>query len=112
VCDANYNPSRYSPLYIAESSVSAYVGQEQDQFIQDASFVKLREVSATYTLPNRLIPGFRSASITLAARELALWSNYGGADPEVNQINTGLLAQDQAVLPPLSRIVATLNLTF
>lgn len=112
LCDANYHPSKYSPLYIAEANVGAYVAQAQDQFIQDASFIKLREVSATYTLPDRLIPGFRSASVTLAARELALWSKYGGADPEVNQVNTGLLAQDQAVMPPLSRIVATLNLTF
>ena len=72
----------------------------------------MREVSATYTLPDRLIPGFRSASITLAARELALWSKYGGVDPEVNASNSGLIAADQAVMPPLSRIVATLNLTF
>lgn len=111
-CDVNYHPSKYSQQYVAESSVGAYVGQEQDQFIQDASFIKLREVSATYTLPDRLIPGFRSASFTLAARELALWTKYGGPDPEVNVFNNGLLAGDQAVLPPLSRIVATLNLTF
>jgi len=112
LCDANYHPSKYAPQYIAESNFGAVVGQEQDQFIQDASFVKLRELSATYTLPDRLIPGFRSASVTLAARELALWTKYGGADPEVNQINNSLTAQDQAVMPPLSRIVATLNLTF
>jgi hypothetical protein len=112
LCDVNYRPSRYSPQYVAESSVAAYVGQAQDLFMQDASFIKLREVSATYTLPDRLIPGFRSASFTIAARELALWTKYGGADPEVNLFNTGLTAGDQAVMPPLSRIVATLNLTF
>jgi len=112
LCDVNYHPTKYSPQYVAEASVAAYVGQEQDVFMQDASFVKLREVSATYSLPDHLLPGIQHASFTLAARELALWTKYKGPDPEVNAYNSGLLTLDQAVMPPLSRVVATLNLTF
>jgi len=112
LCDVNYHPTKYSPQYVAEASVGSYVGQMQDVFFQDASFVKLREVSATYSLPDHLFPGIQHASFTLAARELALWTKYRGPDPEVNLFNSGLLSADQAVLPPLSRIVATLNLTF
>ncbi len=112
MCDVNYHPLNYDPIYAAEASTSAFVLQAQDRFFQDASFVKLREVSATYTLPERLIPGFQSASITLAARELGLWTDYNGIDPEVNQFATGLTSGDQGVTPPLSRIVATLNLSF
>jgi TonB-dependent SusC/RagA subfamily outer membrane receptor len=112
LCDVNYHPLKYSPTYVAEASFTGYLNQTQDQFFQDASFVKLREVSATYSLPDHLIPGFQHASFTLAARELALWTKYTGPDPEVNLFPTGLLQGDQAVTPPLSRIVATLNLTF
>jgi TonB-dependent starch-binding outer membrane protein SusC len=112
LCDVNYHPTKYSPTYVAEANITAYFSQTQDQFFQDASFVKLREVSATYSLPDHLIPGFNHASFTLAARELALWSKYTGPDPEVNLFPTGILQGDQAVTPPLSRIVATLNLTF
>jgi TonB-linked SusC/RagA family outer membrane protein len=112
LCDVNYHPSNYAPQYVAEASVAGYVGQMQDQFFQDASFVKLREVSATYTLPDHLLRGVTHASITVAARELALWTNYRGPDPEVSLNPTGLIVGDQAVIPPLSRIVATLNLTF
>lgn len=112
MCDVNYRPTKYSPLLVAESNIGAYVNQEDDQFFQDASFVKLREISATYSLPDRLIPGIRHASFTLAARELHIWTKYTGPDPEVNQVPTGLISQDQAVLPPLSRFIATLNLTF
>lgn len=112
LCDVNYHPLNYSPLYVAEASVASFVQQSRDQFIQDASFVKLREVSATYTLPDRVVRGFQHASFTLSARELALWTNYRGPDPEVNISPTSLLASDQAVLPPLSRFTATLNLTF
>ena len=112
LCDANYHPTKYSPQYVAEASVTGYLTQTQDVFFQDASFVKLREVSATYFLPDHLLPGIQHASFTLAARELALWTKYRGPDPEVNLFATGLLTGDQAVIPPLSRVVATLNLTF
>ena len=112
LCDVNYHPTKYSPLYVAEASIPGFFTQTQDQFFQDASFVKLREVSATYSLPDHLIRGFQHASFTLAARELALWTKYKGPDPEVSLFPTGLLTGDQAVTPPLSRIVATLNLTF
>jgi len=112
LCDINYHPNKYSAVQVAEANVGAYVNQAVDQYFQDASFVKLREVSATYSLPDRLIPGVRHASFTLAARELHIWTKYTGPDPEVNDAPTGLIAQDQAVLPPLSRFIATLNLTF
>lgn len=112
LCDVNYHPLKYSPQYVAEASITGFVNQTRDQFFQDASFVKLREVSATYFLPDHLVPGIQHVSFTLAARELALWTKYKGPDPEVSMAPTGLLTGDQAVIPPLSRIVATLNLTF
>jgi hypothetical protein len=112
LCDVNYHPLKYSPAYAAESSPTAFALQAQDQFVQNASFVKLREVSATYTLPDHLLRRFQHISLTLAARELALWTKYRGPDPEVNAAPTGLFAQDQGVMPPLSRFTATLNLTF
>lgn len=112
MCDVNYHPLNYSPIYVAEASIQGYVTQTQDQFFENASFVKLREVSATYTLPNNLIRGVSRASITIAARELGLWTDYAGPDPEARADPTGLLATDQGVMPPLSRFTATLNLTF
>lgn len=74
--------------------------------------MKLREVSATYSLPDHLLPGIDHASFTVAARELALWTKFKGTDPEVNMFATGLVTGNQGVVPPLSRFVATLNLTF
>ncbi len=112
MCDVNFHPSKYSPTYVAEATPTAFVEQAQDQFAEDASFVKFRELSATYTFPQRLIPRFQHVSVTLAARELALWSKYRGPDPEVNLNATGLLAEDQGVIPPLSYFTATLNFGF
>jgi hypothetical protein len=119
-CEADYRPEKYSPIYLAELNASTAAGGLNDQFIQDDSFAKLREISATYVLPERFIPGVRTASFTLAARELHTWTHYRGVDPEINaNVNSGNAAGgpgnqnfDQGVLPPLSRITASLNITF
>lgn len=56
-----------------------------DGFFQPGAFVKLRELSTTYTLVPRLSRrylGSRSASVTLSARNVAKWTKYRGVDPE------------------------------
>ena len=55
-----------------------------DGFFQTGEFIKLREVSAQYTLPQTLAASMhaRSASFTLSARNVAKWTRYRGVDPE------------------------------
>jgi len=56
------------------------------RYIMPADFIKLREISATYTIPNRFAQRLRlsRASITLSGRNLWHWTKYeGNADPEV-----------------------------
>ena len=57
-----------------------------EEYVEDGSFVKLREVSATYTLPASLARRVRAngAAITLAGRNLKTWTDYSGLDPESN----------------------------
>lgn len=114
LCDINYNPKNYSAARVAEASVPVGYSQNvRDQFFQDGSFVKLRELSATYTLPDHFFPGVRHASFTVAGRELGLWTNYRGPDPEVSLSNASSIGGgDQGLIPPLSRLTATLNLIF
>lgn len=112
LCEANYFPERYSPVYLAEAVGTAPALGTIDQYIQSAAFAKLREVSATYTLPERWLRG--RASVTLAGRELHTWTKYRGIDPEsnANSAATTLATLDQAVTPPLSRIIATVNVSW
>ncbi|WP_216647384.1 SusC/RagA family TonB-linked outer membrane protein [Chitinophaga sp. SYP-B3965] len=51
--------------------------------VEDASYVKLREVALSYELPSfaRFI---RSSSISLVGRNLISWDDYDGYDPETN----------------------------
>lgn len=85
LCDVNYNPGRYDVTYVAQARGQAVGLGTTEAYFQDASFVKLREVSATYTLPERWLG--KRASITLAGRELRTWTDYRGIDPESNVQN-------------------------
>jgi TonB-linked SusC/RagA family outer membrane protein len=51
--------------------------------VQDGSFVKLRELSLTYSVGN-LGKVFKDLTIIVAGRNLISWDNYKGFDPEVN----------------------------
>ena len=52
--------------------------------IDDASYVKLREVRLAYQLPTKWVSwtGFSAGSFSLIGRNLALWSNIENIDPE------------------------------
>jgi TonB-linked SusC/RagA family outer membrane protein len=114
LCRANYYPLEFSPVYLAERVGTAAAQGILDQYYQDGSFAKLREVSLTYTLPPALLRGYNSASITVAGRDLHTWTDYAGIDPEVNLNNVATTAAtgDQAVTPPLSRFIVSFTLKF
>jgi TonB-linked SusC/RagA family outer membrane protein len=57
------------------------------QGVEPAGYVKLRELSATYTWENarvRELTGFTALEFRLAARNLNTWTDYSGVDPETN----------------------------
>jgi TonB-linked SusC/RagA family outer membrane protein len=56
------------------------------QFIEDASYVKLRDISITYTLDQPWLRqvGISTADLSLAGRNLKTWTDYSGLDPESN----------------------------
>jgi TonB-linked SusC/RagA family outer membrane protein len=58
-----------------------------DGYIEDNSFIRFRELSVTYTLPDRWarqLVRAKGATIVGAARNLAVWSDWTGVDPEQN----------------------------
>jgi TonB-linked SusC/RagA family outer membrane protein len=56
------------------------------QFIEPAGFVKLRDISISYTLDQPWVRnlGVRSVELQLSGRNLATWTKYTGIDPESN----------------------------
>ena len=82
----------------------------------DASFLKLREVKISYSLPQTLLQGtpIRSATISAVGRNLALWTENPHFDPETISFNGGTIVpgvEDMAT--PTSRSIGfNLNVTF
>jgi outer membrane receptor protein involved in Fe transport len=84
-------------------------------FLTKADFTKLREVSLTYTLPNSVVSrvGLKGVSITAAGRNLAIWTNYSGADPELNFNGADTFTRsDYMSVPMMRRFVGSVNITF
>jgi TonB-linked SusC/RagA family outer membrane protein len=65
------------------------------QFVEDAGFVKLREIGVAYSLDQPFIKqwGFSSIDIRIAGRNLKTWTNYRGIDPEANLAGASSLIQ-------------------
>ena len=88
------------------------------QYIEDASYVKLREVSVTWRVPPTLLsraPGrVRDASLSLSGRNLVTWTDYTGLDPEVSNFGSQQIARgvDVAPFPPSRSFWLTFNFGF
>jgi len=85
------------------------------EWIQKGDFVKLREVSLTFDVPPNLVRHTRaqSASIILSGRNLKLWSDYEGVDPEVNSYGgRNFVRVDAYAAPAARRLSAAINLQF
>lgn len=59
--------------------------------IQDASWVKLRNIGFTYNLKGNVLESLKmnSLSISASAQNLLLWTPFEGFDPEGNQYSSG-----------------------
>jgi TonB-dependent starch-binding outer membrane protein SusC len=61
-------------------------GRNVSTYVEDADFLKLRELSATISIPTRYTQRLNidGARLTIAGRNLMTWTKYSGYDPEVN----------------------------
>ena len=83
-------------------------------FIADGAFTRLREVSATVSIPGRLLRGVKASggSLALSGRNLKLWTKWPGADPEVNFLTGGDLPYSASTPPAARYFVVRLNLSY
>ncbi|GAB4426209.1 MAG: SusC/RagA family TonB-linked outer membrane protein [Bacteroidia bacterium] len=79
----------------------------------DASYVKLRELSLSYSLPIRRL-GLRDLSLALVGNNLLLWTEVPFIDPEAQAMNGGTLIPGMEVtqLPSTRAYGFRINLTF
>ena len=98
-----------------EYYVSLYAANDPtDYFVEDASFVKLREVSLSYRLSGAALNavnrfGARGATFSLIGRNLLTSTNYRGYDPEVGN---ALARVDSFDYPRYRTFSGSLQITF
>lgn len=88
---ADVAPEQQKPVGYWKNGYYFNVGglSPSNAFVEDGSYWKIREISATYRLTAdqmRSIPGLnsmRSLALTLTGRNLFTWTDYQGYDPEV-----------------------------
>ncbi len=87
-------------------------------YVEDAGFAKVREVTLSYTVPNRFVSqfgrGLNSMQVSLSGRNLLTFTNYSGLDPEVSNFGNQPIARniDVAPFPPSRSFWLSVNLGF
>ena len=77
-------------------------------WFEDGDFVRLREVALSWSVPASLGRkiGARAATVAVAGRNLAMWSDYSGLDPEVSWYGQSTQLQQDLFTLPLARTVS------
>ncbi len=70
---------------------NGFVGDNAEDFIEDASWTRLRELTVTYRLPTEWLSGsfVKSVQISATGRNLWLKTQYTGVDPETSLTGAG-----------------------
>jgi len=116
-CGLNNCRGRNDPTAsLAEQAAAvANILGTQAGYMEDADFVKLRELSLTYDAPAKWATriGASSLSITVAGRNLATWTKYKGLDPELNEAGqNNFTTADFLTQPPVRYWIGRINVAF
>jgi hypothetical protein len=77
-----------------------YADPQQEDFLQSGDFTRWRELTLSVDLPAPWLRAVRMSqgSLSLQARNLALWTDYRGSDPE-SRSGRGLIGADVRGVP-------------
>ncbi len=87
-----------------------------ENFIEDASWVRLRNVSLGYSVPTKFFKGtpIQGITVSFTGNNLLLFTNYSGYDPESSSNNAGSNADGFSgfTYPQLRSYLFSVNLNF
>jgi TonB-linked SusC/RagA family outer membrane protein len=118
---SSIHPFRPGDEINAETYYKEHIGdgENNDYWIRDGSFLKLKELSLTYTFPKAwLRQSFvKGVNLSLIGRDLAVWSEVKYVDPEIYVTGSGSKTIPGASLPdgsiPSTRSIGfSVNLQF
>jgi outer membrane receptor protein involved in Fe transport len=113
-CRDIYDPK--TPLDLQARAIAAgFVTNTTDYgYVEDGSFLRLREVAVNFDLPSSWASRYARASrvaLNLSARNLHIWTDYTGIDPESNY-GQGDVQNDFLTQPPQTYFQLRLTLGY
>ena len=104
---------RFGP-FVTEDGRTLNASAVNAMYYQDGDHVRFRELSVSYSLPRDVAQRFgaNSAAITVGGRNLMLWTDYQGEDPEVLGAQTDFTRNDFLTMPQPKRWLVRVNVTF
>lgn len=98
-------PKKYNASNPAKgaSGIDYTVSRESDRFLEDGSFIRLKNISLSYRFTPESIRKFGLRSLVIYAKgsNLLTWTNYTGPDPEVNAFGSSAAyaGNDELTMP-------------
>src|SRR5690606_770783 len=92
-----------------------YNNQNSTRFVEDGSYVRLQNVTLGYTVPKSVSDKLKTRSIrfSVSGRNLFVWTNYSGMDPEVSAtLSPSELGVDHFSVPQLRTVMFNLDIGF
>lgn len=107
------NPSTTHPR-VTIADPNGNFTRPSDFFVEDGSFVRLRNISLGYTLPPRItsLAGASRLRLYVAAQNLLTFTGYSGHDPEIGAYGPLNVGIDRNIYPQARTITMGINLDF
>lgn len=85
-----------------------------DYYIEDGSFLRLKDINIGYTLPNDWLKKLKMSSLKVYVnlQNMATWTKYTGLNPEVNTGSLSTRGLDNGTYPLFKNYRVGLNATF
>lgn len=116
-----YDAGQNSPDYVSAGAarITAWATGTTKVYVQDGSYLKLRELTVAYRLPAQVTSGIfgravKNARVSFSGRNLLRFTPYKGLDPEVSNFGNQSIARniDVAPFPPSRTFFFSVNLDF
>jgi TonB-linked SusC/RagA family outer membrane protein len=114
-CRGDMDPSAPLDEQARAVVVRQVPGFSQYGYVEKTNFIRLRELSLTWSFPDRWARWFAAdrISATLSGRNLGVLTGYSGLDPESGYYGTNVgVVSDFQTAPPVSYYTFRLNVTF
>lgn len=101
------------PKYVFQNTYNNYLSS---RYLEDGSYVRLKNVSLGYSLPKKWISRYKLANIRVYVSGTNLWTltRYSGPDPEVSTLDGSTVSQgiDFFTFPQVRTVIAGLSVNF